>query len=83
MKSNVHQMLYSKVRNIDFLESSKHLTMFQPAEIAPWKPKSPPKSRKSQIAPITHEIAPWGGDFAHVEDHWFIERFLLEFHHPL
>jgi len=36
--------------------------MFQPAEIAPWKLKSPPKFRKSHYRSL-------GGDFAHVEDH--------------
>jgi len=39
-------------------------------EIASWKLKSPPKSRKSQNHPTTHNIAP-GGDFAHVEDHCY------------
>ena len=35
-----------------------------------WKPKSPPKSRKSQNRPHSSWNRPMGGDFAHVEDHW-------------
>jgi len=65
IESTLHQLIWFQSSKYCFCFWNQFTSLFQSAEIAPWKLKLPPKSGKSQ------KIAPWEAISPHVEDHCF------------